>query len=257
MRKSPKKFLTALVAVLLPSFLLRPVLRLLGHRVAASARIGFSLLWVDRICLDQHTRVGHLNLLVAKRLVLRERAYIGRQNVVLGPISIDLAPQGAIGNANKIVRGRQGSVTSGPSRLYLGRVAKITGGHRIDCTTSISIGDYSTIAGVGCQVWTHGYVHDTSGPGRYRIDGKVFIGDNVYIGAGCIISMGVRIGNGVIVGAGTTVARDLDEPGLYVSAAIRELPRPASPESRADLQQLADAGLCERVYRKIPKSQDQ
>jgi hypothetical protein len=40
----------------------------------------------------------------------------------------------------------------------------------------VVIGDYSTLAGIGIQVWTHGYVHDTSGPGRYRIDGAVRIG---------------------------------------------------------------------------------
>lgn len=91
------------------------------------------------------------------------------------------------------------------------------------------------------------------GPGRYRIDGKVEIGNNVYIGSRCIISMGIRISSGTIVGAGVTVARNLDEPGLYVSAAIRQLPHPASPDQRADLIRVADDRVCERIYVKSGK----
>ncbi len=114
----------------------------------------------------------------------------------------------------------------------------------------MDIGDFSTLAGIGTQIWTHGYIHETKGIGRYRIDGRIVIGNNVYIGAGSIISMGVRVADGVIIGAGSTVARDLKEPGLYVSAALRYLPRPAAPELRADLVRVTDGGLTETVFRK-------
>ena len=50
-----------------------------------------------------------------------------------------------------------------------------------------------------------------------------------------------------------TVARNLDEPGLYVSAAIRQLPHPASPDQRADLIRVADDRVCERIYVKSGK----
>ena len=48
-------------------------------------------------------------------------------------------------------------------------------------------------------------------------------------------------------------ARNLDEPGLYVSAAIRQLPHPASPDQRADLIRVADDRVCERIYVKSGK----
>jgi acetyltransferase-like isoleucine patch superfamily enzyme len=140
--------------------------------------------------------------------------------------------------------------TSGPAQLWLGELAKITARHRIDCTQSVHIGDYSTVAGAGSQIWTHGYVHDVKGPGRYRVDGRVVIENNVYIGSACLISMGVRIGTGVIVGGGTAVPKSLTEPGLYVSAPMRSLPRPADPEERGDVALLSDPNLVERVFLK-------
>lgn len=241
-------WLTALIVLCMPSPLCRPLLRLLGHRISGQARLGFSLVLVHHLILQGATCIGHFNLLRLRRLVMRRGAYLGRSNAIYGPISVSLAERAAIGNNNKIVRGPRGLVTSGPACLRLGELAKITANHRIDCTTSLSLGAFTTIAGTASEVWTHGYVHDQSGPGRYRVDGSVRIGHNVYIGSACVITAGVIIADGVIVGAGTTVARSLLEPGLYVSAGLRKLDRPPSPDERADLILVKDEQLCERVY---------
>lgn len=243
-----RKLLCALAAALLPSAWAIWVLRACGHRVGKGCRIGFSLLWIDHLLLQGSNRIGHGNLIICRRLCMGHNGYVGRMNLVSGPISILLRNTGSIGNANKIVRGPLNHVTSGPAVLLIGRLGKITANHRVDCTRSVRIGDYSTLAGVGIQVWTHGYVHDVSGPGRYRIDGAVNIGHNVYVGASCIISMGVSICPGVMVGAGTTVSRSIDEQGLYVSSAVRRLPRPAAPETRADLRLDDNPTLCEPVF---------
>lgn len=239
---------SALVILLLPSPLCRPLLRLLGHRISNQASLGFSLVLADCLVLQGTARVGHFNLLRLRRLVMRQGAYLGRGNVIYGPISVSLAERAAIGNNNKIVRGPRGLVTSGPACLRLGELAKITAEHRLDCTTSVSMGAFSTMAGTSCELWTHGYVHDQSGPGRYRIDGPVRIGNNVYIGSASIITAGVTIADGVIIGAGTTVARSLLEPGLYVSAGLRQLKRPDDPDQRTDLIAVQDEQVCERVY---------
>ena len=213
-----------------------------------------SLLWVDRLYLDKGTRIGHMNVLLVKRLLMRQGAYVGRLNVLRGPLSVALARDAAIGNANKIGRAAQGSVTHGPASLRLGELSKLTSNHIVDCTYSVQLGDYSTVAGNGSQFWTHGYVHDETGPGRYRIDGGISLGHNVYIGSACIVTTGVQIADGVMVGAGTTIARSLLEPGMYVSAGVRRLDRPAAPDSRKDLEHVDDPRLCERVYVKRPPS---
>ncbi|WP_017878895.1 acyltransferase [Janthinobacterium sp. CG3] len=251
MNRKIRLLLGALCILLLPSPLAARLLNLLGHRVCATCRFGFSVVLVEHLAMQSGARIGHLNALKIRRLLMRQDAYIGRANFLHGPIDVVLARDAAIGNTNKVVRGPAGVVAVGRAELRLGQLAKITANHRVDCTRSVRIGAFSTLAGVGIQVWTHGYVHEMEGAGRYRIDGAVLIENNVYIGAACVISMGVRIAAGVIVGAGTTVARDLDEPGLYVSSAIRQLPRPAAPGGRGDLLAATDARLCERVYMKV------
>ena len=216
--------------------------------------LAFRWYWLISIAMERNSAIGHLNIIRITQLVMGEKSYIGRMNIINGPLSVVLESRAAIGNGNKIVRGRIGVVTYGLSELRLGELTKITSNHYIDCTQSILIGDFSILAGIGSQIWTHGYIHEAHGAGRYRVDGKIEIGHNVYIGSGSIISMGVRIASGVVVGAGVTVARNLDEPGLYVSAAIRQLPRPVDPEQRADLVRVTEPSLCERVYVKTPKS---
>jgi acetyltransferase-like isoleucine patch superfamily enzyme len=240
---------SALLALLLPMPFARPLLNMLGHRVAHGASVGMSWIYCDFLGLDKEARIGHFNLVAVRRLILRERACLGRANMLKGPFNVLLKRGAAIGNRNRVMRAGTG-VTYGPAQLWLGEMAKLTADHRIDCTQSVRMGAFSTLAGVGSQIWTHGYVHAMSGAGRYRIDGRVEIERNVYIGSACLLSMGVRLASGVIVGGGTSVSRSLLEPGLYVSGPVRELPRPEAPESRADLRRVADPTLCEAVFLK-------
>lgn len=243
------KTATAIFIFALPTCLVRPLLNAMGHCVLPGCRVGFSWLWCDFVGLGRGVRVGHLNLIAVRRLMMRDCSYFGRMNVVKGPIDVVLKPRAALGNANRVLRVSAG-VSSGPAQLWLGELAKITANHRIDCTQSVKIGAFSILAGAGSQLWTHGYVHEMDGAGRYRIDGRIEIENNVYIGSACLISMGIRIAKGVIVGGGTTVSRSLTESGLYVSSPIRVLPRPDEPQNRPELRRLTDPHLVEPVYLK-------
>ena len=243
------KSISALLLILFPTWMVRYILNLMGHCIYKSSRVGFSWLWCDYIGLDEEVRIGHLNLVLVKKLLMRKKSYFGRLNVLKGPIDVVLQTRAQLGNANKILRGPIG-VTSGSAQIWLGELTKITVNHRVDCTQTVRIGAFSIIAGSGSQIWTHGYVHEVEGSGRYRIDGRIEIENNVYIGSACLISMGVRIGKGVIVGGGTSVSKSLIEPGLYVSAPVRSLSRPPAPQDRSDLYQLKDPNLVEPVFSK-------
>lgn len=244
-----KKAATCIICLVLPSILLPAVLRLLGHKVAWDARIGFSLILADRIFMDAGTRIGHFSIVWVRRVVLRPGAYFGHMNFFKGPFSMALASRAGIGNRNVVTRARHG-VSYGPASLTLGELSKVTAGHKIDCTNSVLVGDYCTLAGAGTQIWTHGYVHTNCGPERYRVDGRVRLGNNVNVGSQSIITGGVMISDGIMVGVGTTVSKNLSEPGFYVSGALRMLPKPADPETRADLERITAPGLIETVYRK-------
>lgn len=247
-----KRILTFLACLLLPQSFMVPVLRLLGHRVARNSRIGFSAVFVKEIYLNEQVRVGNLNILVADKLILRERARIGSWNFIRGPLRVALGEAAEIGNRNVITRASRG-VTVGPATLWLGPGAKITAAHKLDCTKSIKLGRHSTLAGCHSQVWTHGYINSDRDPGRYRIDGKVSIGNYVNVGSRAIILGGVEIAGNVIIGSGATVSNDINASGMYVSSPLTFLPFPSHPDNRAGLVKSHSKNLVEPVYRKLGK----
>ncbi len=220
----------ALLAVL-PTRIARLAVNRMGYAIAPDARIGWSWISVSRLTMGPRSNIGHLNRLKGHaEIALAEDAAIGHMNVVLAPPPLD---------------------PTRPAVLSLGIWAKITHSHHVDLTASVTIGDYSTLAGARSQLWTHGYVHEVTGLGRYRVDGPITIENNVSIGAGATILQGVRIAAGAMVGAGTVVAKDLAEPGLYVAGPMRALPRPADPDLREDLELVAPGGPgSDRVYRR-------
>ena len=248
-KSSAKRWFVALLLAILPTWLIRSVVNKMGHSIEPGAKIGISIILSDTLTMAEGARVGHFNFINVRTIKMGKMAIIGHLNRVNGPIELVLDKRAAIGNRNTISRGPLG-VTWGLARLQLGRLSKITANHWVDCTRSVTFGDYTTLAGKGSQIWTHGYVHDEKGPGRYRMDGSVSIGSNVYIGSACFVSMGVTIGDGIVVGGGTSVAKSLSEPGTYVSAAIRRLPRPPTPEQRDDLVAVTDPDLVEPVFEK-------
>lgn len=220
----------AVLILFLPGPLARYVGNRMGYRIAPTARIGLS--WIDVDALE-----------------MADGAIIGHGNQIRGPFSIMMDSNAKLGHFNTVSRARLG-ISVGAATLTMGIWSAVTARHRLDLCQSIHIGHYSTVAGTGSQLWTHGYVHEREGLGRYRIDGAIEIGDNVYVGTMCFISMGVRIASGAIIGGGSAIAKDIAEPGLYVSSPLRMLPRPAEPDTRDDLEPLDKALSCDRVYRK-------
>lgn len=218
-----RKLVTAICAFGVPSVLARWLLGLLGHQMSRSSRIGFSIVWVDQLYLGIEARIGHFNVIRCRRVVLAKQAYVGTMNYIRGPFSVWLGEQAAIGNRNVVTRPAI-PIAYGPAVLHLGTLSKITASHSIDCMKSIRFGSYSTLAGKSSQLWTHSYYHAPSGPDRFRLDGKISIGDNVYIGSATVITAGVTIGNGIAIGAQCAVASDLTESGVYVSQPLRRIP---------------------------------
>jgi acetyltransferase-like isoleucine patch superfamily enzyme len=217
-----RRSLTALIC-LLPVSAVKPwLLRCLGHHVSTSVRIAPSVILVDRLHLGDGVKIGFLNFIRINRLLMKPRSYIGLLNFIHGDFNVGLAEEAAIGNRNLINRGLYLGPRT-PSLLSLGQLSKITASHYVNLIAPVSFGAFSVLGGSGSQIWTHGYVHHATGPGRDEVKRPVKIGSNVYIGSMCCISPGVRIGDGVAVGSHSSVAKDLEGPGLYVSAPLRRI----------------------------------
>jgi len=237
----------ALALFLLPTAIARHVANFAGHHIEKGARIGFSLLMTDYIAMSSSARVRHFSFIKIRRLLMRENSAVGNLNMCSGPFSIWLEKSGVIGNRNSVSRAPAG-VSYGAAQLRLGELSKITAGHSIDCCSSVIFGDFTTLAGKGSQIWSHGYVHRAVGSGRYRIDGSVTLGNNVYVGSGCIITGGVSVVDHVTIGAGVSVSKSLSEAGFYVSSPIVKRSIPSDPETRSDLEQIDSPDLVETVY---------
>jgi UDP-3-O-[3-hydroxymyristoyl] glucosamine N-acyltransferase len=241
-----RRWLTLLIVLALPTRWKPPLLTALGHRVHRRARIRRSVIVADRLVLDADTHIGSFSLLACRRIVMRPGARIGAFNVVRGPLDLWLASRAAVGSRNVITRAAH-PVSFGPAQFRLGAFSKLTSGHRVDCMQSVRLGRFSTVAGAGSQLWTHGYAHAPAGLDRARIDGRIRIGDSVYIGSHSCLSAGITIGDAVTVGSHSSVATDLLAPGLYVSQPLRHLPY-VPYEQLARLPRMPDAGMVEPVY---------
>lgn len=238
------RWLTALVTCAPPLPGKNGLLRLLGHRIGSGVRIDPSWLAVDRLVLGDRARVGAGNVVVCRRLVLRDGASLGHANMMRGPFSILLGRDAAIGHRME-ARRADWPVTYGPATLRLGPRAKLTVAHFLDLTRSITLGPDVVIAGRGSQFWTHGYYHRPDGT-RFRVDGAISIGRNVYVGSMSMVSFGVDIADGAVVGGHSVVAKSL-ESGMYVSQPLRALPLDWSA-LEARLVPVNLPGLCEPVF---------
>lgn len=243
-----KSFFTTIIAFFFPSFMARPFLRLLGHKIGKRVKIGFSILKVNNLELEDSVKIGHLNLVLIPKINLARKAKIGYLNILKGPFNLKLNEKAAIGNKNYITRGFLG-LTYGESVLELGELTKVTTGHHLDLTRSIIFGDFSILAGIRSQMWTHGYYHAETGKERIRIDGEINIGNNVYIGSGCIFNPGVKLQNAIHIGGGSVISKNLLEPGMYVGQKLRYIENDLEIV-KSKLTKVKNQNLVETVYKK-------
>ena len=200
------------------------ILKLCGWKIENNVYIGLSYIAMDKVNLSNNVRIGHLNYINSSYLKMEPNSYIQNLNRINGPIYIILSTSAAIGNMNTIKRAKH-PISWGKSIFRIGMNSKITSKHTIDCTRPIYIGNNSILAGLNSQLWTHGYIHNSEGQEKFRIDGSIKIGNNVYIGSATIINPGIYITDAVTVGSHATVTKPLCKSGLYVNQALRYIPQ--------------------------------
>lgn len=202
---------TALAAltVLLPWRLRRVVLqRAFGYRIHPTCRIGFSVVFPQRLVMEEHAWIGHLT--VCRDIDL-----------------LHLGPRSAIGTLNFITGQPSGSSLphyhDQPERrpeLLLGRHSAITTRHYVDCSDRVRIGDFSVVAGVGSQFLTHSI--DVLA-GRQRAE-PISIGSYCYVGTRCVALGGSRLPDNCVLGAMSLLNGALiDTHHLYAGVPARPI----------------------------------
>lgn len=165
------KLIVALVTLPLPWFLRRAALQwLCGYRLHPTSRIGLALVYPEELVMEAHASIGHLTVVKGlKRLDMGAHATIGRGNWITG------FPAG-----NKTFFAHQEDRIP---ELVLGAQSAITHRHIIDCTSSVRIGAFTTVAGYRSQILTHSIdlmdCRQSSAPVR--------IGEYCFVGTDCVL----------------------------------------------------------------------
>jgi acetyltransferase-like isoleucine patch superfamily enzyme len=187
--------LRALIVVMpwpLKRWLLR---RTHGYTLHRTSRIGLSWVFPRQLVMESHARIGHFTVCKGATLLsLASYASIGRLNWI---------------SAFPLVESKHfAHLTTRRAQLVLAEHAAITNRHIIDCTESISIGRFATVAGYRSQILTHSI--DLA---QCRQDAKsIDIGAYAFIGTACTLLGGAKIPDFSVVAACSLLHSEYDEP---------------------------------------------
>lgn len=189
------RLIVTVLTILLPWPIKRTILTvLLGYNLDPSSKIGFSIVSAAKVKIGKEARIGHLT--VCRDLCMLELddyAQIGNLNWITGD------------GGNPLTR-HKSNCLSYPS-LKLGTHSSITNRHYIDCSDSLIIGSFSTIAGVKSQLLTHSIDIELN----IQKACSIIIGDYCFIGTGCIILSGSLLPSYSVLAAGSLLREQMNE----------------------------------------------
>lgn len=205
-------FILLALTVLLPWPLRRRILiACLGYELHPTSRMGLAWVFPKKLILEEHARIGHLSVCKGLELVhLKAYAMVGRGNWISG------YPKGGKHFAHQ---------TDRQPKLILGEHAALTHRHIIDCTHSVEIGKYSTVAGYHSQILTHSIDLDAC-----RQDSTpVKVGEYCFVGTQCVLLGGAELPSFSVLGANSLLRDSHGQTySLYAGSParrIKELPR--------------------------------
>ncbi|MFI3302529.1 MAG: acyltransferase [Rikenellaceae bacterium] len=189
-----KKIINILV-VLLPWFIKRRVLNYFyKYDIHPSARIGLSYIFPDKLKMESGSRIGHLNVAIHLHYIeMGEDATISQQNWITG-FPID----------------GKGFFEEYPNRtpqLLMGKDSAITKRHLVDCTDSVSIGEYTSIGGYASQILSH----STSLEHNRQGCAPIHIGHHCFVGTRSVILPGSALPSQSVLGAGALLNKRFTE----------------------------------------------
>lgn len=173
-----------------------------------SARIGLSWVYPKKLIMDKNTRIDHFTAAVNLDLVKMEaNVTIGRNNWITGfPTQTN----------SKHFRHQK----TRKAELIVGESSAITKKHHIDCTNSIKIGKFSTVAGYSSQFLTHSInVVDNIQDSK-----PILIGDYTFVGTNCVVLGGAVLPSYSVLGAKSLLNKAFDvEWKLYAGVPAKEI----------------------------------
>ncbi len=194
------RILIQIISMLFPWAIRRQILvRLLKYRISPGAYVGYSII-------------------LSKTVVLHDGSRIGSLTFIKGINKLEIGPSGRLGSLNWVTgfpAENRSYFYDQPERnpsLSIGVNASITARHYIDCTDSVTIGDFSVFGGWQSQILTHSLdIKD----GRQR-SAPVVIGDYCFVGTRTVVLKNSIIPDRSVLAAGSIYnLRETRPLGLY------------------------------------------
>lgn len=165
--------------------------------------------------MEEGSRIDHLTLCKGLDLMhLKAHSMVGRGNWISG---FPLGPSPHFADE-----------TDRRPQLVVGEHSAITHRHFIDCTNTVTIGKFSTLAGLQSQVMTHSLNIEKS----RQTSQPVRIGDYCFVGTNCVLLGGSALPDYCVVGAKSLVNKAFTESyQLYGGVPARPIEK-LSPECK-------------------------
>ena len=178
----------------------------LGYSIHPNSRIGWAWIFPNNLIMETGSSIGHLTVCKGLDLLwMREKSTIGKANWITG-----------------YPTGTSKHFIHQPDRkpqLILAEHAAITHRHLIDCTNSVSIGKFSTLAGFRSQILTHSIDLERC----IQSSTPITIGDYCFVGTDCVLLGGCSLPNYSVLGAKSLLNKAYSED-YYLYAGV-----PAKP----------------------------
>ena len=166
------------ITLLLPWFLRRRVLNYwFGFDIHPTAHIGWAWIFPKSLIMRAGSSIDHFTVAIhLDSIQLEEHASIGRNNWITGFPSNSDSPH----FKHQVNR---------TSKLVLGESSAITKGHHFDCTNTIEIGRFATIAGYQSQFLTHSIniLENRQDSAPITIGAYTFVGTNSVVLGGAFL----------------------------------------------------------------------
>jgi serine acetyltransferase len=151
--------------------------RFFGFDIHPSARIGLAWIFPSRLIMAAGSRIDHFTVAIhLDKIQIGENSTIGRSNWITGFTTHSDSPH------------FRHQADRRPE-LIMGASSSITKDHHIDCTHTITIGDFVTVAGYQSQLLTHSIdvVMNRQDSAPITIGDYAFVGTNVVILGGAVL----------------------------------------------------------------------
>lgn len=172
------------------------MLRRLGHRIHPSA--------IARSCLVINVRA----------FSMAPESRVGRWNAFKNLHEVSVGTSATIGRFNTITANQVfARLYRDGARLTLAAHSYVTSRHRLDCSGSIRIGAYASVAGHSTTILTHSIDLRRDAQAAY----PVTIGERSFLGTSCTLLGGAEMPADSVLGAGSVLTRSRNprEPGLW------------------------------------------